>query len=118
MLATTISSETFMSMPSQAMRMKKNRSNSGEELTEDDLAFCLHHMNFTEEAVRNWFRNFRAECPDGRLSKEHLNGLFNRIFPEGESEVFCDHIFRIFDDDNNGFLDFKVILYFFKNFHV
>ena len=81
---------------------------SGEELTDEDLAFCLHHMNFTEDAVRNWFRNFRAECPDGKLSKEHLNGLFNRIFPEGESEVFCGHIFRSFDDDNNGFLDFKV----------
>ena len=54
-----------------------------------------------------WFKSFREECPNGRLSKAHLHSLFKRIFPSGDSEIFCNHIFRIFDSDGNQFLDFK-----------
>ena len=36
------------------------------------------------------------------------HSLFKRVFPGGDSEMFCDHIYRIFDSDGNGYLDFKV----------
>ena len=36
--------------------------------------------------------------------------LFTKIFPSGNAESFCDHIFRIFDSDGNNFLDFKEFL--------
>ena len=36
--------------------------------------------------------------------------LFTKIFPTGNAEDFCDHIFRIFDSDGNNFLDFKEFL--------
>ena len=37
-----------------------------------------------------------------------MHSLFKRVFPGGDSESFCDHIYRIFDSDGNGYLDFKV----------
>lgn len=76
----------------------------GEELTEEDMSFIGDHTKFEPDAVRKHFDNFRKECPNGRLSKSHLHKLFKRIFPGGDSEVFCNHIFRIFDSDGNGFL--------------
>ncbi len=60
--------------------------------------------------MQKWFNDFRIECPEGKLTKNHLHSLFKRIFPGGDSEVFCNHIFRIFDNDGNGFLDFKEFL--------
>ena len=36
--------------------------------------------------------------------------LFTKIFPAGNAESFCDHIFRMFDSDGNNFLDFKEFL--------
>ena len=30
------------------------------------------------------------------------------FFPNGNAEEFCDHVFRTFDRDKNGFIDFKV----------
>ena len=83
---------------------------TGAELTEDDMSFIGAHTKFEPYAVRKHFGNFRRECPNGRLSKGHLHRLFKRIFPGGDSEVFCNHIFRIFDSDGNGFLDFKEFL--------
>lgn len=44
----------------------------------------------------------------GRLTKAHMHSLFKKVFPGGDSETFCDHIYRIFDSDGNGYLDFKV----------
>jgi neurocalcin delta len=55
-----------------------------------------------------WFKSFRKECPNGRLSRGHLLELFRKVFPAGNGETFCTHIFRIFDSDGNNFLDFKV----------
>ena len=81
----------------------------GEVLTEEDMTFIRNHTNFEENKVRKWFEKFREECPNGRLTKFHLHSLFKKLFPGGDSETFCNHIFRIFDSDGNGFLDFKVI---------
>lgn len=30
------------------------------------------------------------------------------FFPSGNAEEFCDHVFRTFDMDKNGYIDFKV----------
>ena len=54
--------------------------------------------------------NFMTECPSGKLSKTHLQRLFKRVFPVGDSENFCDYIFRLFDDDGNNVLEFKEFL--------
>ena len=40
----------------------------------------------------------------------HFLGLFSKIFPTGNAESFCNHIFRLFDSDGNNFLDFKEFL--------
>ena len=40
----------------------------------------------------------------------HFPGLFSKIFPTGNAESFCNHIFRLFDSDGNNFLDFKEFL--------
>jgi len=77
---------------------------AGEELTDDDVGFILSHTKFSEAVIRKQFESFRKECPGGKLTKGHLHSLFKKIFPVGDSEIFCNHIFRIFDSDGNGFL--------------
>lgn len=34
--------------------------------------------------------------------------MYKMFFPNGNAEEFCDHVFRTFDRDKNGFIDFKV----------
>ena len=41
------------------------------------------------------------------MTRAQLELLFKCIFPAGDSRVFVDHIFRIFDDDKNGTIEFK-----------
>ena len=56
---------------------------------------------------REWYRGFRQDCPDGQLTKKVIIEMCNQILPGGDSSTFVDQIFRIFDKDNNGTIDFK-----------
>jgi Ca2+-binding EF-hand superfamily protein len=72
-------------------------------------------------------RGFKADCPDGSLGKEKILEMYSMILPAGNakvlsdkiinmlrvyksSQVFVDQIFRIFDKDGNGSIDFKVYI--------
>ena len=63
------------------------------------LCFLIHFNNF---------RGFKKDCPDGQLHKEKVLEMYSMILPEGNARVFVDQIFRIFDEDANGSIDFKV----------
>ena len=51
---------------------------------------------------------FRAECPSCQMSRAHVVSLYSWVMPEQNAEMFVDQIFRAFDRDNNGHLDFHV----------
>jgi Ca2+-binding EF-hand superfamily protein len=51
--------------------------------------------------------NFKVDCPSGELSKSKLIEVYQQLFPQGHATKFCEHIFRTFDIDNSGKIDFK-----------
>ena len=65
------------------------------------LAFSL------STCCRDWYKGFRADCPDGNLHKSKILEMYSLILPAGDSSTFVDQIFRIFDKDGNGSIDFK-----------
>ena len=42
------------------------------------------------------------------MSRAHVVSLYSWVMPEQNAEMFVDQIFRAFDRDNNGHLDFHV----------
>ena len=56
-------------------------------------------------------RNFKKDCPSGILEKEKVSEIYEeKIVPNKDCKFLVDQLFRIIDDDNNGGIDFKVIL--------
>ena len=47
------------------------------------------------------------DCPDGQLGKDKILDMYSMILPVGNAKLFVDQIFRIFDKDGNGTIDFK-----------
>ena len=56
----------------------------------------------------SFYRGFMFDCPSGKLRKEKVLEMYTTILPEKNALVFVDNIFRVFDKDNNGSIDFKV----------
>ena len=54
------------------------------------------------------FLTFQVDCPDGNLGKDKILDMYSMILPVKNATVFVDQIFRIFDKDGNGSIDFKV----------
>ena len=84
------------------------------------------------EFIKTYYgRGFKQDCPDGQLSKEKILEMYTMILPAGNAkvelskrkyhlkntqhlyqfllQVFVEQIFRIFDKDGNGSIDFKVV---------
>ena len=53
-------------------------------------------------------RGFQQDCPAGRLTKVKVLEMFSMILPEGNAAVLVDQIFRIFDKDGDGSINFTV----------
>ncbi|CAG2058927.1 unnamed protein product [Timema podura] len=54
--------------------------------------------------------DWRQDCPNGRLTPAKFVDMYKMFFPSGNAEEFCDHVFRTFDMDKNGYIDFKEFL--------
>jgi Ca2+-binding EF-hand superfamily protein len=79
-------------------------------LQKDDLSFLMNNTNFTKKQIKQWYRGFIRDCPSGELSKKKFIEVYSGFFPDGNAEEFCRHVFRTFDKDNSGKIDFKEFL--------
>ena len=83
---------------------------NNEYLTEDDLNFCKENTRYTEEEIKSWYSIFKKDCPSGILTKDKFIDVYKLFFPRGNAENFCNHIFRTFDTDKNGEINFVEFL--------
>ena len=44
------------------------------------------------------------------MTASSFRKIYTKCFPGGNVNEFCDHVFRTFDMDKNGFVDFKEFL--------
>ncbi|VDN94178.1 unnamed protein product [Brugia pahangi] len=80
------------------------------KLSKEDLDFLKKNTSFTEEQIKEWYKGFVQDCPKGHLTKDQFIKVYKDFFPSGSAEGFCEHVFRTFDTDNSGFIDFKEFL--------
>src|SRR6218665_52279 len=53
---------------------------------------------------------FQRDCPNGQLTRDKFLEVYSSFFPQGNADKFCEHVFRTFDSDNSGKIDFKEFL--------
>ncbi|OQV11501.1 Neuronal calcium sensor 2 [Hypsibius exemplaris] len=89
---------------------KKGNGGKPDKLTKSDLEFLRNNTNFDEAVIREWHAGFHRDCPNGRLSPNKFVEVYKVFFPSGDAQAFCEHVFRTFDQDKSGFIDFKEFL--------
>merc|ERR1719219_3205684 len=99
--------------PGHSRSKRKGRSRRGKKsnhritLSQEDIEYLKINTKFDEQEIREWFKGFKVDCPDGELGKDKILDMYSMILPVGNAKVFVDQIFRIFDKDGNGTIDFK-----------
>jgi len=77
------------------------------KLSKEILEDLKLSTKFTENEICQWYENFEKQCPGGRISPEEFEQIYARFFPDSDAKTYAHHVFRSFDTNEDGTLDFK-----------
>ncbi|EPY86759.1 recoverin [Camelus ferus] len=76
-------------------------------LSKEILEELQLNTKFTEEELSTWYQSFLKECPSGRITRQEFQSIYSKFFPEADPKAYAQHVFRSFDANSDGTLDFK-----------
>ncbi|KAJ8783694.1 hypothetical protein J1605_008737 [Eschrichtius robustus] len=76
-------------------------------LSKEILEELRLNTRFTEEELSTWYQSFLKECPSGRITRQEFQTIYSKFFPEADPKAYAQHVFRSFDANSDGTLDFK-----------
>ncbi|XP_016321959.1 visinin-like isoform X2 [Sinocyclocheilus anshuiensis] len=65
------------------------------------------NTKFSEHELSQWYENFQKQCPSGWISPDEFKKIYERFFPDSDAASYAQHVFRSFDTNDDGTLDFK-----------
>lgn len=90
------------------MVQKKAMGNSQKAaLPKAILEDLKENTRFTEAEILQWYENFQKQCPSGRITQDQFVEIYVRFFPDSDAKSYAKHVFRSFDTNDDGTLDFK-----------
>jgi len=83
----------------------------GENCSDSVYQHAVHWLRVVWFICRNYVTaHVQKDCPNGQLTRAKFLEVYSSFFPQGNAEKFCEHVFRTFDSDNSGKIDFKEFL--------
>ncbi len=82
----------------------------------DGFIVFLIHFFFLNELINLYFYSLifelfkKKDCPKGQLDKKRFVDAYKAFYPQGKADKFCNHVFKVFDFDNSGQIDFTEFL--------
>jgi len=86
---------------------KKDGKYCGSHSFIQDLKYLEAHTKFDAVTLQTKHAEFHRLCPGGKLRPRQFSHIFRVFFPNTNADDFCRHVFRTFDTDQNGIVDFR-----------
>ena len=84
--------------------------NTDGKLKSKELETLRTDTEFTDNELKEWYRWYRGillDMPNGRMDVEEFKKIYNRMFPSGVDDKYAEHVFRSFDKNKDGQIDFR-----------
>ena len=75
-------------------------------LRDEDCAALSESSGMTEVEVREAFNSFVAEHPNGKMKPKDFRDIMSSALPKKDASKMEKHVFRIYDTNNDGHVDF------------
>ena len=57
--------------------------------------------------LHQWYKGFMKDCPNGTLDSVEFQKIYQQFFPFGDPSKFSNFVFKMFDANHDGLIDFK-----------
>merc|ERR1712025_217990 len=88
------------------MGVNMGSKNGKPVIREEDIEALSKSSGLEKEAVKEAFDNFVAEHPDGRMKPKAFREMMSQALPKKDASKMEKHVFRIYDTNNDGYIDF------------
>ena len=86
--------------------MKMGSSNGKPVLRPEDIAALAKSSGLDEAQVKQSFDSFVTEHPDGKMKPKDFREMMAKALPKKDASKMEKHVFRIYDSNNDGYIDF------------
>ncbi|XP_020623772.1 Kv channel-interacting protein 1-like [Orbicella faveolata] len=67
----------------------------------------MSNTKFSRQELQRMYRGFKNECPNGTVDKDTFKKIYAQFFPYGDSSLYANHVFNVFDHDRDGKVSFE-----------
>lgn len=71
------------------------------------IEYFVNVTNFSKKEIKSLYRNFKNDCPNGIVNEETFKDIYGQFFPMGDAGSYAHFLFRAFDVDDAGELNFE-----------
>ncbi|KAL5012957.1 hypothetical protein ScPMuIL_011508 [Solemya velum] len=80
------------------------------KLKQEEIAELKQRTYFNEPEIQQWYKGFMKDCPDGKLTLSGFTKIYEQFFPFGDPSKFAAFVFKVFDENKDGFIEFHEFL--------
>ena len=81
-------------------------------LSREDLRFYEKYTEISSVEIQKAHKYFLKMSPDGNMTKPQFMKMYKTFFPSEKEPIdSCEHVFRTFDTDANGYISFNEFLF-------
>merc|ERR1711936_1238101 len=81
-------------------------SNGKPVLRKEDISALSKSSGLDEAQVKEAFDAFVAEHPNGKMKPKDFREMMSKALPKKDASKMEKHVFRIYDANNDGYIDF------------